>query len=242
MPVLWVLVLWCWRLGAGDFGIGALLLAPLCWCFGAGASVLVPWCWRLGVGALVLVNRCLWLCRVASHHHPHTDRFAVCNLVRFVVLMMGFSKPRLEGRALEHGLSRDASTSIRMKDAPCVSTYIVGERAKQIREYMRTRADGVVKAMALQGLFRIGADSHVRIRSGSVWVDESVDFRVRVPAKNTEVSVGVKWSRKPLDGSSADADEPSPWLRQAASGGRWAAPRRPVVATAVGTLLVGPGE
>jgi len=155
---------------------------------------------------------------------------------------MGFSKPRLEGRAFEHGLGRDSGFNIRMKDASGGFVDVVGPHAKHIREEMRSRADSVVEDMASQGLFRKGADCHVQIGAGCGWVDKSVDLRVSVAAKKAEAILEVKWSRQSLGKSAVEAAKSLPWLRDASARGRWASSRRPVQATAVGTLVVGPRD
>ena len=156
--------------------------------------------------------------------------------------MVAFSKPRLEGRALEHGLSQDGGHTIRMKDGTGKFTAIGGAEAREIRKDMRERADKLVEDMASQGLFKKGADCHVKVPEGTTFVSKSVDLRVRVAEKETEAILEVKWTRRHLSNAAVAANTSVPWLKKACLHGRWASSGKPIQAGAVGTLVVSPGS
>jgi hypothetical protein len=157
--------------------------------------------------------------------------------------MVAFSKARLEGRALEHGLSQDGGHGIRMKGAAGKFIVVVGAQAKEIRRRMKERADKLVSELAAAGLSRKGADCHVRVPQRAATVSKSVDLRVRVCDKNTEALLEVKWTtRRDLSNAVAAAKTSLPWLKDACRGGRWASSGKRVQAGAVGVLAVSSGS
>ena len=151
--------------------------------------------------------------------------------------MSGFSNSRLQGRAPEHRLSPDGGDSIRMKDKTGKFTNIRGPEAKQIRKDIQERADKVVEEMASQGLFRKGAECHVKVpdEDGEP-ISKSVDLRTRVAVKDTEALLEVEWTRGSLGKAENSAQKSLPWLRNAWASGRWASSGKRLRASAVGAF------
>jgi hypothetical protein len=148
------------------------------------------------------------------------------------------------GKAVHLGwfvLLKDGGHVIRMKSTDGKFVVVGGAEAKEIRLRMQERADKLVSDLAAAGLFRKGADCHVKVPEGSETTSKSVDLRVSVREKNTEALLEVKWTRRDLSYALAAAKTSLPWLRAACRGGKWASSRKPVQAGAVGVVAVSPG-
>jgi hypothetical protein len=99
--------------------------------------------------------------------------------------MAHYTRNRLEGRALEHGLRKRGDYTIRMEDEGGNFVALGGPQNKKIRQAMQARADQLVEDMAAQGLHKKGAETHVTVMEGGQLVSKSVDLRLRVsPARN----------------------------------------------------------
>eukprot|EP00973_Karenia_brevis_P067267 9353770-Karenia_brevis.AAC.1 len=110
--------------------------------------------------------------------------------------MVYFSKPPLEGKALEHCLAGGRGFSIRMKDEKANKWVVVGDaRARAAMKEMRTRAKTLKEEMAAAGLSVLGADRPVRVEGE---VNLSVDVRASVKAKGSEGLLELKWTRQRL--------------------------------------------
>ena len=100
--------------------------------------------------------------------------------------MVRYTANRLEGRALEHGLSKKGGHTIRMKNEDSNFVNLGGPQNKKIRQDMQARADQLLEDMAAQGLHKKGAETHVKITEGGQLVTKSVDLRLRVAQQNTD--------------------------------------------------------
>ena len=124
--------------------------------------------------------------------------------------MSAYSTSRLEGRAPEHGLRQEGGDRIRRKDKTGKFTNVRGPEAKQIRKDIQERADKVVEEMASQGLFRKGAECHVKVydEDGEP-ISKSVDLRTRVAVKDTEALLEFIWQALASECSWHSDREPS---------------------------------
>jgi len=154
--------------------------------------------------------------------------------------MAHYTANRLEGRALEHGLSKKGGYTIRMKDEGGNFVALGGPQNKKIRQAMQARADQLVEDMAAQGLHKKGAETHVKLMEGGQLVSKSVDLRLRVSQQETDGLFEVKWTRGSLSQAQVSAQKSLDWLKEACVSGRWAASGKRLQAGAVGTVVVTP--
>ena len=87
--------------------------------------------------------------------------------------IMPYSRPRLEGRALEHGFAGDRHRHIRMKDKSGVFVPVTDANAKEIRRAMDARSAQVREELASKGVSILSADCPVVIDGK----EKSVDLR-----------------------------------------------------------------
>ena len=142
------------------------------------------------------------------------------------------------GRALEHAVSKQSRTFIRMKD-PSSGKFIqvITAQAKGIRTYMRQRVATLLGDMASQGLHWCAGKAPVKLDGGETG---SVDLRCWLTSRKTYASLEMKWPRRGLPAALVYGRRSLDWLRSAARSGVWHALRKKVSAGAVGVLAVGP--
>ena len=148
-----------------------------------------------------------------------------------------FSKPRLEGRALEHALAGDGGVAIRMKDREFQP--VCTPEAKQIRRYMDNRVAELRTAMEPQGLYLGPADCPVKLAAGD---HISVDVLVWSSAHQGNILTEVKWTRRSQAAALKWGKQSLPKLRAARSGGTWLRSRKEVKAVGTGVLVVRPAD
>ena len=155
-------------------------------------------------------------------------------------MVVSYSTPRLEGRALEHALAGDGGFSIRMKDARGEFHPVGGHVAKKIRQEMTMRVALLLPEMKEQGLHLVlgDADLPVQLEEGT----RSVDLRLWSKHHQSYALVEVKWTRRSLDVAQAWGWKSVPWLLEACCGGVWQRGRKPVRAGCVGVLVVRPSD
>jgi len=117
---------------------------------------------------------------------------------------------------------------------------VADARAKAAMAYMQKRAASLRDELKSSGLAVQGADRAVRIDGATV----SVDLRIWVKERSTEALVEMKWTRRSLDRSLSNGMEKMDILKKASVDGKWlqsnGKPGKPVQASAVGALAVGP--
>ena len=155
--------------------------------------------------------------------------------------MVYFSKPRLEGRALEQALAGSKRRGVRMLNSRTQEWALVTDsRALGAVALMKQRAASLKADMAKAGLSIQGADRAARVGDGDI----SVDVRAWVTEWSTEALLEVKWTRQSFSEARAEAKNKIPVLKEACASGRWlqanGKPGKPIKAAAVGVLLVGP--
>jgi hypothetical protein len=149
----------------------------------------------------------------------------------------GFSKARLEGRALEHGLAKHKHSFIRMKGRDGSWRKVEGPEVKEIRKFMDLRTTAVLHELSMQGVHFRGADRPVRLSDGS---EKSVDFYGVYGSQQQGLLLEVKWTRENFSRAMTFGRQSLGWLRQAVKTGSWQLGRKPVNARVIGVLVVGP--
>jgi hypothetical protein len=155
--------------------------------------------------------------------------------------MVYFSKPRLEGRALEQALAGSKRRGVRMFNSRTQEWALVTDsRALCAVALMKQRAASLKADMAKAGLYIQGADRAARVGDGNI----SVDVRAWMTEWSTEALLEVKWTRQSFSEARAEAKKKIPVLKEACTIGRWlqadGKPGKTIKAAAVGVLLVGP--
>jgi hypothetical protein len=151
---------------------------------------------------------------------------------------MQFSKPRLEGRALEHALSDSRSRGIRMRDGDAWHV-IVTRQALDIKREMKVRVVTLLAELEEQGFTKVRAE--VLVRPGGQYEDlKSIDLILRSRGLNEDCLIEVKWTRRSMDVAVSSGMRSYPFLQQCIMTGRWISSRRAVAATIYGTLVVTP--
>ena len=154
---------------------------------------------------------------------------------------MSVSRPRLEGRALEHALANDRWPGVRVCYQGQWKT-VMSQEALEARAYMKTRAKKLVEELRDRGLHARGADLAVQLAEddaealGSATRSTSVDLRIFDGTRSGFWLLEVKWTRRSMATSLTEARKSLPKLRAAATSGRWARGRKRVAAIAVGVL------
>ena len=154
-------------------------------------------------------------------------------------MVVSFSKPRLEGKALEHCLAGVRGFGVRMLAG---KKWVVVETttAKTAMKEMRVRAQTLKAELDAAGLCVLAADRAVKLDGKSL----SVDVRILVKARKAEGLVEMKWTRQRLSTSIAEARKKLPSLTEASKRGRWMRQNGKagdaVKASIVGVLAVGP--
>ena len=152
--------------------------------------------------------------------------------------MVAFSRPRLEGRAVEHALAKQSGSHIRMKSDLSGKWVVVrGAEAAGIRAYIDGRITTVLSELAAKGLHLSGGESPVKLPDGQL---RSVDMRSWYGPWAQKVLAEVKWSRGALPQALAKARCSLGWLKDAAKAGTWASSRKKVTADIVGAFAIGP--
>ena len=129
----------------------------------------------------------------------------------------GYSKVRLEGRALEHALTRIGGHGIRMKCWSTGSFYVVRcPVARSIRVQMKSRVEVLLRDLAEQGLHWRGGEAPVKIGDAT----RSVDLRLWVERRQEEALLETVWTRGSLEAASDRATSSLSWLKKAANSGR----------------------
>ena len=156
---------------------------------------------------------------------------------------MMFSKPRLEGRALEHALSGSRSHGIRMCSPQGTWQVLATNSARVIKREMKARAKILLHELDEQGFSKVGADAPVRPR-GTFDRLKSIDLILRSRALKEDALIEVKWTptRRNMRNALHQAMANYPALQQACKTGRWFKSKKPVAAHIYGCLVVTPSS
>ena len=133
-----------------------------------------------------------------------------------------FSKPRLEGRALEHALAGDGGSSVRMYDKPKEKwVTVTTDVAKEARRYMKERAEELVEDWTQRDLFVCRADLPVTLCQDDMETHGkqiSVDILMWSRARGEHALIEVKWGRQDFKGVRERARKFLPKLKAWLSG------------------------
>ena len=147
----------------------------------------------------------------------------------------GFTKPPLEGRALEHALAGDPGFRIRMKNPQTgIFEWIGGVEAKAIRTQMAVRVALLKSEMKTQGLHIQSADCPVHLGQET----RSVDVCLWSKQHCCNALVEAKWTRGTFHAATRRALRSVPMLKKACAEGIWQRSRKKVNAAAIGVLVV----
>lgn len=113
---------------------------------------------------------------------------------------MSYSKPRLEGRALEHCLAKDSGHGIRMKSASGNWENVLSAEARDIRKFMKGRVQELFKQLEDCSLFSGGADMPCEEPACGT---RSVDLLLKTSSlselgANIQIITEVKWTRQSI--------------------------------------------
>ena len=156
-----------------------------------------------------------------------------------------FSKPRLEGRALEHAIAGQSGNYCRMLTDAGEVVLVRSEEAKAARQYMRTRYREVESELAGRGFACQGGDKAavLAVRDKDALSLPKREISVDLCGWSKQMSryalVEVKWTRLSLQKSVEKARSSIPKLKAACLRGTWAS-RNPISAGCVGILVVTP--